>query len=141
MFKICSITSAQYDILYEYDELAKMSEGIYLAILKPSKVDFEVILANVKQGKQEAIEEIYLLSPWLESPVDTLFDRSIIRYSSSSIPTEAIRELEILEMDILKEGNFYTYFYNKNMPPFVHNSGLYIIDVFNEQVKIYQTYF
>ena len=137
--KICSLDSIEYDILFEYDELNKMVEGIYLTVIKPSEEDFKKILANAQQGELGSIEKNYLLIPWRKSPIDSKFDRSLINYSP--IPDETGNVLQELEKVISKKGNYYTYYYDKTLPSFARNSGLYVVDMSKRQIKIYQTYF
>jgi hypothetical protein len=134
--QILKAEDLEYKVVYELDELKQMREGIYLAVVELSEKSFQEILSNIQNGNTIQVDKKYIAVNWKKTPITSDFDFSIFNYSPITDITQ--KELERMKSDIEKGGNFYFYYYEKDYPM---NIGLYVVDVSQKQIKIYQTYF
>lgn len=132
---LLGVSNLEYKLIYELDELESMNEGIYIASILLTDKSFQEITNKIKGNKTIELSPKYIASSWKSTPTeDVSFD--IFNYSPTTKETKEL--LYKTSANLKVKGNFFFYTTEKD---YIQNMNLYVLDVSNKRINIYQTYF
>lgn len=136
---VTSLDDLEYMIDYEFNELEKLNEGVYIAIIEPTEEYYNKVKTNIESNKIsfDVDSTAYSFVEWKSTPLKDKNTLGLFNYDSD-LSKEDYRVLEEIKSNALDSDNFFCYIYETDNPD---NLSLYILDTKSKKIKIYQTYF